>query len=69
MEVVHRLNSDSEAENEFLKGWEVEVLNVLNRKSKLKIFINSDHQFKGIGKISLDYVNYLCKFIKEMFGL
>ena len=25
---VHRLNNDSEAENEFLKGWEVEVLNV-----------------------------------------
>ncbi|WP_129724832.1 hypothetical protein [Xylanivirga thermophila] len=25
---VHRLNNDSEAVNEFLKGWKVEVLNL-----------------------------------------
>lgn len=25
---VHRLNNDLEAENEFLKGWEVELLSV-----------------------------------------
>lgn len=28
LQKCHRLNDDSEAENEFLKGWEVEVLNV-----------------------------------------